>query len=105
MSRFGGGGTLRRRYSTLDYLIHAPSFIRLFWRLFTDRRVGIAPKAVLVAGIAYFVCPLDLIPDFPLVGLGYLDDIIVLYGAAWLFIRLCPKNVVAEHVQLIDDGA
>jgi hypothetical protein len=39
------------------------------------------------------------------VGLGYLDNLLVLYLTAKLFIRLCPPNVVQEHVQLIDQGA
>jgi len=105
MGPFGGGGALKRSYSTLQYLMHAPHFIRLFWRLLQDKRVGLAPKLVLVVGLIYFVAPLDLIPDFPLVGLGWTDDIIVLYLAAKAFVRLCPRQVVAEHVALIDQGA
>jgi len=41
------------------------TLVRLYWRLFVDRRVGLAPKAILVAGLVYFICPLDLIPIFP----------------------------------------
>jgi uncharacterized membrane protein YkvA (DUF1232 family) len=85
-------------------LLHLPNFIRLYWRLFTDRRVSWLPKAVLIAGIAYFVVPLDLIPDFPAIGLGQLDDAAVLIGALQLFVRLAPRRVVEEHVQLIDQG-
>lgn len=98
------GGGLRRSYSTLHYLIHAPNFIRLFWRLFTDRRVSVVPKAVLALGVLYFVFPFDTIPEFPLAFLGYLDDVFVLYLAARLFVRLCPRNVVEEHVRIIDQG-
>lgn len=105
MSRPGAGGGLRRNYTLLHYLIHAPNFIRLFWRLLTDRRVSFLPKLVMAIGILYFVWPLDLIPAFPFVGLGLLDDIIVLYVASKLFMRLCPRNVVEEHVRLIDRGA
>lgn len=104
MPPFGGGGPLGRNYSTLQYLIHAPNFIRLFWRLLTDKRVSLVAKLPLIVGILYLVIPLDLIPEFPLIGLGYLDDVIVLYLGAKLFIRLCPQNVVAEHVELIDQG-
>ena len=104
MPRNGADGGLRRNYTTLHYLIHAPNFIRLFWRLFTDKRVSFLPKLVMAVGAIYFVVPLDGIPDFPLVGLGYLDDIVVLYVTAKLFIRLCPRNIVEEHVQLIDKG-
>lgn len=95
----GPGGDFRLRM-----LLHLPNFVRLYWRLFTDRRVSWLPKMILIAGVAYFVVPLDLIPDFPLVGLGQLDDIAVLIGALQLFVRMAPRRVVEEHVQLIDRG-
>jgi len=100
----GVGGNLNRKYSTFQYLMHAPSFIRLFWRLLHDKRVWFMPKMILVLGLIYVAVPLDLIPGFPLVFVGYLDDALVLYLAARAFIWLCPKNVVKEHVQLIDQG-
>ncbi len=37
-------------------------------------------KAVLLAALAYFVVPTDLVPDF-IAGLGYADDLAVLTGA------------------------
>lgn len=92
-----GGGALRM-------LLHLPNFIRLYSRLWRDPRVSLIPKAVLAAGIAYFIIPTDLLPDFPLIGLGHVDDIAVLIGALRLFISLCPRSVVEEHVQLIDQG-
>lgn len=100
----GARGGLRRNYTLLHYLIHAPSFIRLFWRLMTDRRVSFLPKTIMAAGLLYFAWPLDLIPVFPFIGLGLLDDIIVIYVAAKLFMRLCPRNVVEEHVRLLGRG-
>ena len=102
---FPGNNSLGRNFNTLQYLIHAPNFIRLFWRLFNDKRVGMLPRVLLVIGVLYFVSPLDLLPDFPLVGLGWMDDFFVLYMMAKAFIRLCPKQVVAEHVSLINQGA
>lgn len=104
MARPGDGGGLKPSRTTLHYLIHAPNFIRLFWRLLNDKRVSFLPKTALAIGVLYFFFPLDALPDFPLVGLGYLDDIVVLALTTKLFIRLCPRNVVAEHVQLIDQG-
>ncbi len=82
-------------------LLHIPNFIKLYWRLFTDRRVSWLPKAVLVASILYLIIPYDI--DF-LGPVGYLDDIAVLIIAAKAFIKLCPRRVVQEHVQLIDQG-
>jgi uncharacterized membrane protein YkvA (DUF1232 family) len=89
----------------LRLLSQAPNFIRLYWRVFTDRRVSVLPKLVLLAGIVYFVSPLDLLPDFPFVGLGWTDDIAVMIVCGRLFISMAPRSVVEEHVRLIDEGA
>ena len=88
----------------LRLLLHGPNLIKLYWRLFTDRRVSAVPKAVLVAGLLYFIIPFDFIPDFPLVGLGQLDDLAVLVLSLKAFISLAPRTVVEEHVRLIDSG-
>ena len=94
----------RDPWAMLRLVSHAPNLVRLYWRLLRDPRVSLPAKAVLLAGVAYFVSPLDLIPDFPLIGLGWLDDIVVMMLAGQMFIRLCPPRVVEEHVRLIDEG-
>ncbi len=82
-------------------LRHLPDFVRLYWRLFRDRRVSIWPKALLVLSAVYVISPIDLLPDtIPFV--GEVDDLIVLIAACRLFIYLCPREVVREHVQRID---
>lgn len=103
MPFFSGGG-LGRGISTLQLLVHGPNFIRLFWRLYQDKRVSVLAKAILSVGVLYFIVPTDLIPGFPFVFLGYLDDAVVVYACVRLFIKLCPPNVVQEHVRLIDQG-
>ncbi|MSP51768.1 MAG: DUF1232 domain-containing protein [Alphaproteobacteria bacterium] len=45
-----------------------------------DRSTPIRVKAILLAAIAYFVIPIDVIPDF-IAGLGYTDDASVLLAA------------------------
>ena len=94
----------RDPWAVARFLAHLPNLVRLHWRLLCDRRVSVWAKALLVAGVAYFVMPVDLLPDFPLVGLGWLDDIVVLTIAGQTFMRLCPPRVVQEHVRLIDEG-
>lgn len=85
-------------------LLHLPNLIKLYARLFTDKRVSWLPKLVLVGGLAYFVMPLDAIPDFPLLGFNQLDDLAVLLFAVRAFVALSPRHVVEEHVRLIDEG-
>ena len=94
----------RDPWAVARFLSHLPNLVRLHWRLFCDRRVSLPTKALLVAGVVYFIMPLDLIPDFPLLGLGWLDDIVVLTLTAQAFMRLCSPRVVQEHVRLIDEG-
>ena len=78
-------------------LLHLPNFARLYWRLFRNWRVPILPKALLVLTLVYVVSPLDVIPDFIPV-IGEMDDIVVVLSGLWLFIRLCPPEVVRETV-------
>ena len=85
-------------------VVHLPNILRLHWRLLWDRRVGLAPKLLLAVGVLYFLLPLDLIPEFPLGPVGWLDDLVVIGLASSAFLRLCPPRVVQEHVELIDQG-
>ena len=81
----------------VQVFLHLPNFARLYWRLFRDRRVPMLPKALLVLTLVYVVSPLDVIPDFIPV-IGEMDDIVVVLSGLWLFIRLCPPEVVRETV-------
>lgn len=49
-------------------------------------------RAVLMAALAYFVLPIDLIPDF-LAVFGFADDATVLYGA----VKTVAKHITPEH--------
>jgi uncharacterized membrane protein YkvA (DUF1232 family) len=81
----------------LQVLLHLPDFARLYWRLFRDRRVSILAKALLVLALVYAISPFDVIPDFIPV-IGEMDDVAVVLSGLWLFIRLCPPEVVRETV-------
>jgi len=84
-------------------LTHLPSFAKLFSRLVKDPRVSASPKLVVAGILAYVILPTDLIPDF-LVGVGQLDDLAVILGGLKLFLRLCPSEVVQEHLKAISAG-
>ena len=99
-----GVTTWASRARALEMLVHLPSFIRLYWRLFRDPRVPVWPKALLVGAAVYVVLPFDLIPDaLPLI--GEIDDVVVFVAAAHWFIRWCPPEVVREHVAAIGGRA
>jgi len=90
-----------RRLWQLFY--HLPSFLKLFWRLLKDGRVPLWPKLLLILLLAYIIAPADLLPDL-LLGLGQVDDLLLLFLGLQAFVRLCPKEIVREHVQAIAAG-
>lgn len=77
-------------------LAELSSFLRLLYRLFGDARVSAVDKSLLLAGIAYVIAPLDLIPDV-LGFYGRLDDLYLL-GLILdrLLVRAGPE-VLIEH--------
>jgi uncharacterized membrane protein YkvA (DUF1232 family) len=81
-------------------IAYLPSFAKLYWRLFRDRRVSLLPKALLVLLTVYLLSPVDVLPEFVPV-IGALDDVVVGLAGLWLFVRLCPPPVVREHVAAI----
>ncbi len=64
--------------------------IKLIYRLMTDRRVSILLKALPVASLVYLVLP----EFFPVV-----DDAIILWLGSYLFVELCPDEIVDEHMK------
>lgn len=77
-------------------LMLIPNFLKLLYRLFKDKRVPLAEKALLVGAIAYVVSPIDIIPDvIPFI--GQVDD---LYLIALVTLRLLSRtgdDVLREH--------
>lgn len=71
--------------------------LKLILRLMGDRRVNAFIKLLPVATLAYLVFPIDLISAIP--GLSALDDIAIVSLGNYLFVELCPPDVVQEHMQ------
>jgi uncharacterized membrane protein YkvA (DUF1232 family) len=84
-------------------LAHLPSFYKLFSGLIKDPRVSAGPKLVVAGILIYVIVPTDVLPDF-LIGIGQLDDLVVIFAGLKLFLRLCPPEVVQEHLQSISAG-
>jgi len=81
-------------------LAHLPSFVKLFARLIKDPRVSASSKLVVAGVVAYLILPTDMVPDY-FVGIGQLDDLAVIIVGLKLFLSLCPREVVQEHIQAI----
>lgn len=59
----------------------------------TDGATPMRVKAVLVGALAYFIVPIDMIPDF-IAGLGFFDDAAVLAAA----VRAVTSHLSDGHV-------
>lgn len=66
------------------------------WLAVRDPRTPALAKIVGLLIAAYALSPIDLIPDFIPV-LGLLDDVVLIPAGVWLFERLVPTELLAEH--------
>ena len=65
--------------STLARLPFAEEVVAAYYCAF-DPATPLRTKGILIAALAYFILPFDVIPDF-ILGLGFTDDAAVLFGA------------------------
>lgn len=73
-----------------------PAYIKLITCLYREPVLNKKQKALLSAGLAYALSPIDLIPGIiPVV--GQLDDIIVALGSLKRTLRSLPPEVVAGY--------
>lgn len=68
-------------YKWAEYVMFAPDLFHLLVKLSLDKDVPTPEKVKLGGAIAYFVSPVDFIPEALLGPIGYADDIAV---AAWV---------------------
>src|SRR5438067_3478692 len=82
---------------TAEYLLLVPDVFILLWRLVNDGRVSGKNKVLLGSGIAYYIFPIDLIPEAFVGPIGYLDDLV--FGVYILnrVLRDTEPEIVREH--------
>jgi uncharacterized membrane protein YkvA (DUF1232 family) len=61
---------------TTDFLMLVPDMFMLLWRLANDARVSGKDKVLLGTGVAYYLFPLDIVPELLLGPIGFLDDLV-----------------------------
>ena len=64
-------------------------------RFWVELGLTVLSAVLLVLTLVYVISPFDVIPDFIPV-IGEMDDVAVVRSGLWLFIRLCPPEVVRE---------
>lgn len=75
-----------------------PRYGRLAKNMLRDDRVPVEARTALVAGAAYVISPIDLIPGFIPV-LGQLDDLLVALLGIRFALAQAPPEVRAEHLE------
>ena len=73
--------------------------LKLITRLMGDKRVNFFLKILPVASLGYLFFPFDLVSVFP--AISALDDIAIVGLGAYLFVELCPQDLVQEHMQAL----
>ncbi len=68
--------------------------IKLIMRLIGDPRVNVLLKLLPIGSLLYLVMP-DFLP-------GPIDDAALIWFATYLFVELCPPNVVQEHLDALN---
>jgi uncharacterized membrane protein YkvA (DUF1232 family) len=86
-----GRRTAARQLATL-----LPNLVRLFRALLRDPRVPRGSKILLGLAIAWFISPIDLVPEFIPV-FGPLDDAVVAALVLRHVLRKAGRVVIAEH--------
>jgi len=82
---------------TGEYLLLAPDVFVLLWRLVNDARVSAKNKVMLGSGLAYYLFPLDIMPEGLLGPVGYIDDLVF---AVYLLNRMLSDTdeaILREH--------
>ena len=80
-----------------DLLLFLPDLTVLLARLLRDRRVPLVRKAVALAGIAYVLSPIDLLPALVLGPIGLLDDLFVVAACLSRLLNHVHPDVVRGH--------
>lgn len=64
---------------------------KLVLRLMGDSRVNLLLKLIPFTSLVYFIFP-DILP-------GPIDDAVLVWLSTYLFVELCPSDVVRQHIQ------
>ncbi len=79
----------------IPWLLAVPDFFVMLVRLARDPRVPAPAKIIAGATVAYFVSPIDLIPD-PIPLIGEIDDLGLALLAVEQIAKVVPREVVQE---------
>ena len=80
-----------------EYLMFAPDLFHLLCKLSLDPEVPTKEKAKLATAIAYFISPVDLLPEAFTGPVGYVDDIALAAYVLNSIINNTGEEIVVKH--------
>lgn len=92
-----------RQDVAVEGILLIPNVVKLLTRLMRDNRVSMRRKAFIGAVLVYVISPIDLIPDF-VIGIGRLDDLVLVSLAVDHLMSGTDEEVVREHWDGTEDG-
>ena len=91
----GGEQSKANRYT--DFILAGPDLFMLLVRLSRDERVSRSDRAALAGAAAYFINPLDLMPELILGPAGLVDDVALSAFVLHQVLEHTDPAVVREH--------
>lgn len=86
-----------KRTGFRDLLLLLPDLTILLMRLLRDPRVPFFQKGIAVAGVAYVLSPIDLIPALVVGPIGMLDDLFIVAACLSQLLNHVHPDVVRGH--------
>lgn len=80
-----------------DVLLFLPDLTILLLRLLRDERVPLLDKGLAVAGIAYVISPIDVLPALVMGPIGLLDDLFIVAACLSRLVNHVHPDVVRSH--------
>ena len=80
-----------------EYILVAPDFFHLLCKLAIDKEVPTKEKAMLAGALAYFISPIDIIPEGFIGPAGYIDDIALAAYVLNAIITNSGEEIVLKH--------
>lgn len=86
-----------KRSKISEYILAAPDIFHLLCKLSIDPAVPGKEKAKIIGAVAYFVSPVDLIPELIVGPIGLSDDIVVAAYALNSVIQNVDEAIINKH--------
>lgn len=78
---------------------HLKSDIFILYYASKDPRVPWQAKALVMLLAAYIISPIDLLSDFVIPGLGYIDDMVLIPLGAEVILKMIPETIIRGKVK------